>query len=92
MAWQYAQLTITQDTRATSGMETTQTITWHPPHQDSGVDLSAEDHTIVQLLNRFGAEGWELVAVQEHHEVLPGGRNWDAPWSRLTYTFKQQLT
>ena len=39
MAWQYAQLTISCDTRATLGLETTQTITWHEPNQDNGDDL-----------------------------------------------------
>lgn len=92
MAWRYAQLTITCDTRGTLGLETTQTITWHEPNQDNGDDLSAEDQTVLQLLNRFGADGWELVVVQEHHEGLPGGRNWDGPWSQVKYTFKQQLT
>jgi hypothetical protein len=47
MAWQYAQLTVTQDTRATLGMETARTITWDPPHQDNGIDLSAQEYSMV---------------------------------------------
>lgn len=70
-------------------LETTQTITWHPPDQDNGTDLSNAARTVPELLNRFGADGWELVAIQDHHEGLRGGRNWDAPWSQITYTFKQ---
>lgn len=73
------------------GLQTTRTVIWLGPGQGLGENLSDSEFTILQLMNRFGADGWELAAVQEHHEGLPGGRNWDAPWSQVIYTFKQQL-
>jgi len=91
VAWQYAQLTVTHDSRSTAGLDLVRTVIWQQPGQDNGENFSDSEHTILQLLNRFGADGWELVAVQEHHEGQPGGRNWDSPWSQVTYTFKQQL-
>jgi len=42
-------------------------------------------------MNKFGADGWELAAVQEHHEGLPGGRNWDSPVRQVIYTVKQRM-
>jgi hypothetical protein len=56
-AWQYAQLLITHDSR---GTEDTQTILWHGPGQGIGENLSGRDQTVLELLNRAGADGWEL--------------------------------
>jgi hypothetical protein len=67
------------------------TVTWQPPGQGLGENLSESGETILQLLNRFGADGRELTTVQERHEGVPGGRNWDAPWSQAIYTFKRKL-
>lgn len=91
MSWQYAQLVVTRDSRLAAGLEASYTVVWQQPGQGLGENFTESDETVLQLMNRFGADGWELVAIQEHHEGMPGGRNWDAPWSQLTYTFKQQL-
>jgi hypothetical protein len=90
MSWQYAQLTVTHDGRQ-PGSEPVSTVIWQPPSQGLGENLSESDETILQCLNRFGADGWELTTVQERYEGLPGGRNWDAPWSQVICTFKRQL-
>jgi hypothetical protein len=91
MSWQYAQLTIIEDSRP-NGCETTRTVVWQEPGQGLGENVTESDHTVLQLMNRFGADGWELVAIQEHHEGLAGGRSWDSPFSQVTYTFKQHIT
>jgi hypothetical protein len=61
-AWQYAQLVITRDGR---GSEDNQTILWHGPGQGIGENLSGSGQTLLELLNRAGADGWELA----DHEV-----------------------
>jgi hypothetical protein len=90
MAWQYARLTVTHDSRP-SGLEMTCTVIWQGPGQGLGEIYSESEYTVLQPMNRFGADGWELTAVQESRDGLPGGRGWDAPWSQVTYTFKQQI-
>jgi hypothetical protein len=90
MAWQYAQLVVIEDSRPTSGLKTTRSVTWQGPAPGLSEENICSDATLLQLMNRFGADGWELAAVHEHQEGVPGGRNWDAPWSRVTYTFKKQ--
>ena len=42
-----------------------------------------------QLLTRFGSDGWELAALQEHREGGMGTGYWDAVCSLTTYTFKR---
>jgi hypothetical protein len=90
VSWQYAQLTVTEDSRP-YGQESTFTVIWQGPGQGLGENFSESDQTILQLLNRFHADGWELAAVQERREGILGGRNWDAPWSQMAYTFKREL-
>ena len=59
-AWQYAQLVVTHDSR---GTEDTRTILWHGPGQGIGENFSGSGQTVLELLNRVGADGWELVDV-----------------------------
>ena len=55
-AWQYAQLTITRDIRAGD----IQTILWRGPGQGLGEDFTDSGQSVLELLNRVGADGWEL--------------------------------
>jgi hypothetical protein len=61
--WQCAQLTITVDGRASS--EEARTIVWHGPGQGVGENYSDSRQTVPELLNRFGADGWELAGLQD---------------------------
>jgi hypothetical protein len=85
--WQYAQLTITLDGRA---QEQTRTVLWHGPGAKIAEDLSGEQ-TVLELLNRVGADGWELTSQEEHRETEEGRTYWDAAWSLTTYTFKRRV-
>ena len=51
--WQYAQLTITVDGRASR--EGARSIVWHGPGQGVGENYSDSRQTVPELLNRFGA-------------------------------------
>src|SRR6266568_4379273 len=61
--WQYAQLVVAIDERRPD--DEAQTMLWLGPHQESAENISPGEQTIIQLLNRFDADGWELIAVQE---------------------------
>ncbi len=89
VCWQYGQLTITVDSRASA--EKGRIVLWHGPGQGVGENYSDDSQTVAELLNRLGADGWELAGLQEHRE---GGREdsyWDAPWSLTIYTFKRPV-
>lgn len=64
---------------------------WHGPGQGMGENYSGSRQTVLELLNRFGADGWELAGLQEH----PGGGHrpsyWDAPRLLTVYTFKRLI-
>jgi hypothetical protein len=51
-AWQYAQLTITRDIRAGD----IQTILWRGPGQGLGENLTGSGQSVLELLNRVGAD------------------------------------
>jgi hypothetical protein len=85
--WQYAQLTIMVDGRAVP--EPKQTVVWIGPHPATGQDCSDSGQTVPELLTRFGSDGWELVALQEHRQGGMGTSYWDAVCSVSTYTFKR---
>jgi hypothetical protein len=86
--WQYAQLMITMDGQAPEGVRT---VVWHGPGQALGENYSDGPETVVELLNRFGADGWELAGLQENREGGREGSYWDAHWSLTTYTFKRSV-
>jgi hypothetical protein len=83
-AWQYAQLTITRDIRAGD----IQTIVWRGPGQGRGEDFTDSGQNVLQLLNRVGADGWELADRQEHQERGDGPSYWDPSRAVTIYTFK----
>jgi len=87
--WQYAQLTITVDGRAVP--EPRQTVLWQGPGPGSDRDCSDISQAVPELLTRFGSDGWELVALQEHREGGMGTSYWDAVCSVATYTFKRPV-
>ncbi len=87
--WQYAQLMITIEGRAPR--DDARTVLWHGPGHGIGENYSDGDETVPELLNRFGADGWELTGLQEHREGGRGGSYWDASWSRTIYTFKRPV-
>jgi hypothetical protein len=86
--WQYAQLTIIVDGHA--AQKDKRTVLWHGPNQATGQDYS-DTQTVPELLTRFGGDGWELVALQEHREGGMGNSYWDAVCSVTTYTFKRPV-
>jgi hypothetical protein len=85
--WQYAQLTITVGGRAPQ--PGTRTILWRGPGQGVGENYSERGQTVLGLLNRFGADGWELAGLQGHREGGNGLSYWDASQLLTVYTFKR---
>jgi hypothetical protein len=61
------------------------------PHGGVARGGAALFQTVPELLTRFGADGWELVALQEHREGGMGTSYWDAICSVATYTFKRPV-
>jgi hypothetical protein len=86
--WQYAQLTISLDSR---NQDATRTVLWHGPDKELAEDLSESEPRVLDLLNRVGAEGWELTSQEEQRDVAQGHTYWDAAWSLTTYTFKRRV-
>jgi hypothetical protein len=72
--WQYARLTITVDGRAMQKDE--RTVLWHGPGPGTDQDCSDSGQTVSELLTRFGADGWELVGLQEHREGAMGSTSY----------------
>lgn len=87
--WQYGQLTITHDARDQAHART---ILWHGPGSDEEKNLSDGRLTVLELLNQFGADGWELTSQEEHRHQADGRTYWDATWSLTTYTFKRRVS
>jgi hypothetical protein len=88
--WQYAQLTIIVDGRAVQ--KNKRTVLWHGPSPGTDQDCSDSSQTVPELLTRFGADGWELIALQEHREGGMGTSYWDAVCSLTTYIFKRPVS
>jgi hypothetical protein len=87
--WQYAQLTIIVDGRAPQAGA--RTILWHGPGQGVGENYSDSDQTVLELLNRFGADGWELAGLQDYREGGDGSSYWEAARLFTVYTFKRRV-
>jgi hypothetical protein len=86
---QYAQLTITVNGRAPqSGART---IIWHGPGHGVGENYSDTEQTVLELLNRFGADGWELAGLQDYREGGDGSSYWEAARLLTVYTFKRPI-
>jgi hypothetical protein len=86
--WQYAQLTITLDSRA---QDQRRTVLWHGPGAELAEDLSESEPRVLDLLNRVGADGWELTSQEEQRQEEEGHSLWDPAWSLTTYTFKRRV-
>jgi hypothetical protein len=83
--WQYAQLTIIVD-----GCDP-RTIIWHGPRQGLGENHSDTDHTVLELLNRFGADGWELAGLQDYRKGGDGSSCCEAARLLTVCTFKRPV-
>ena len=44
---------------------------------------------MLELLNRFGADGWELAGLQDYREGGDGSSYWEAARLLTVYTFKR---
>jgi hypothetical protein len=86
--WQYAQLTITLDSRTA---DCKRTVLWHGPGAELAEDLSESEPRVLDLLNRVGADGWELTSQEEERQQEVGHSYWDAAWVLTTYTFKRRV-
>lgn len=86
--WQYGQLTITLDARTE---EHSRTILWNGPGAGVGDDPSESEQTVLDLLNRLGADGWELAGVEQDRQGGNRGTDWGATWSLVIYTFKRPV-
>ena len=71
--------------------EDTRTIVWHGPGQGLGESYSDSDQTVLELLNRFGADGWELAGLQDYREGGDGSSYWEATRLLTVYTFKRPV-
>ena len=87
--WQYAQLTISVDGRASS--QDARTVVWHGPGQGVGENYSDRGQTVPELLNRFGADGRELAGLQDYRDGGAGTSYWDAARLLTVYTFKRPV-
>jgi hypothetical protein len=81
-AWQYAQLTITRDIRTGE----VHTILWRGPGQGLGEAFTDSGQSVLELLNRVGADDWELADREERQERGDGPRYWDPNWAVTIYT------
>ena len=86
--WQYAQLTISVDAQDQSR---TRTILWHGPDGEVEENPGDSNLNVLQLLNKFGRDGWELTSQEEHRPQSGEHTYWDAPWTLTTYTFKRRV-
>jgi hypothetical protein len=53
-----------------------------------GEDFTDSGQSVLELLNRVGADGWELADRQEHQERGDGPSYWDPSRTVTIYTFK----
>ena len=56
-----------------------------------GENYSESDQTVLELLNRFGAGGWELAGLQDYREGGDGSSYWEAARLLTVYTFKRRV-
>jgi hypothetical protein len=54
-------------------------------------NYSESDQTVLELLNRFGADGWELAGLQDYREGGDGSSYWEAARLLTVYTFKRRV-
>jgi hypothetical protein len=51
---------------------------WHGPGLGVGEIYSDNEQAVLELLNRFGADGWELAGLQDYREGGDGPSYWEA--------------
>jgi hypothetical protein len=56
-----------------------------------GENYSDTDQTVLELLNRFGADGRELAGMQDYREGGDGSSYWEAARLLTVYTFKRPI-
>jgi hypothetical protein len=54
-------------------------------------NYSDSGQTVLELLNRFGADGWELAGLQDYREGGDGTSYWEAARLLTVYTFKRPV-
>ena len=69
--------------------EDTRTVLWCALGQSVSENYSEGKQTVLELLNRFGADGWELASIQDHREGEAGFLLSDASRLFTVYTFKR---
>jgi hypothetical protein len=67
-AWQYAQLTITRDIRASE----IQTIVWRGPGQGFGENFTGSGQSVLELLKGVGADGWSWLIARSARTAAMG--------------------
>jgi hypothetical protein len=85
--WPYAQLTITVDGKALR--ENSRVVMWQGPGQGLGESYEDGVQAVPELLNRFGADGWELAGIQDFRDGGDGSSYWEASRLLTVYTFKR---
>jgi hypothetical protein len=85
--WQYAQLTVSVERHP--DRDDTRTILWQGPEQSVRKNYSTSNQTVPELLNRFGADGWELAGIQDYREGPGGSSHWDTSQFVTVYTFRR---
>ena len=61
------------------------------PGQGVGENFTGSGRSVLELLNRVGADGWELSDREEHQERGDGPSYRDPNWTVTTYTFKYMV-
>lgn len=51
-------------------------------------DFTDSGQSVLELLNRVGADGWELADREERQDRGDGPSYWDPNWTVTIYTFK----
>jgi hypothetical protein len=61
---------------------------WRGPGQGLGETFTDSGQSVLELLNRVGADGWELADREEREERADGPSYWDPNRTVTIYTFK----
>jgi len=61
---------------------------WRGPGQGVGENFTDRRQSVLELLNRLGADGWELADREERQEHGDGPSYCDANWTVTIYIFK----
>jgi len=57
-----------------------------------GENFTDSGHIVLELLNRVGADGWELADREEREERADGPSYWDPNRTVTIYTFNNPVT